>query len=258
MSAPCLPAAFLRQPIAHRALHGLQDHCPENSRAAICAAIAAGYGIEIDLQVSSDGRAMVFHDHMLNRLTAEDGPVRDRSAQALSRIRLNHSRDETIPTFAEVLQLVSGRVPLLVEVKDVGGETGPDVGELEAAAIADLRDYPGPVALMSFNPHSMAEVARLAPDMPRGLTTSAFDPTDWAPLAPARCLELRGIPDFDRVGACFVSHEAKDVRRPRVQELRASGVPVLCWTIGAPVQEAEVSGYVDNVTFENYLSAFGA
>lgn len=166
MQAPLLPSSFLNSPIAHRALHGMQEHCPENSRAAIRAAIAAGYGIEIDLQLSADGQAMVFHDDDLDRLTEASGPVRARSAAELAAIPLKNSAGEGIPTFAEVLEIVAGQVPLLVEIKDQDGAMGPEVGPLEAAAVAALEGYAGPVALMSFNPYSMAEVARLAPDIP--------------------------------------------------------------------------------------------
>lgn len=255
MTAPVLPSAFLTLPIAHRALHGLQDRCPENSRAAIRAAIAAGYGIEIDLQLSADDRAMVFHDDDLDRLTEATGPVRARTAAELAAIPLKNSADEGIPSFAEVLKIVAGQVPLLVEIKDQDGEMGSNVGALEAAAVADLAGYTGPVALMSFNPNSMAEVARLAPHIPRGLTTSAYDPVAWAPLPPARCDVLREIPDFERVSASFISHEAKDAARARVQDLRAAGVPILSWTLKSAAAEAEARQFVDNVTFEGYLSA---
>ncbi|OIQ29210.1 MAG: phosphodiesterase [Alphaproteobacteria bacterium MedPE-SWcel] len=258
MARPALPAVFLSRPITHRALHGQHDNCPENSRAAIRAAIDAGYGIEIDLQLSADGQAMVFHDDTLDRLTDQTGPTRSRSAAEFGSIALRNGDGEGIPTFAEVLDIVAGQVPLLVEIKDQDGAMGPDVGPLEAAAVADLQGYSGPVALMSFNPHSVAEVARLAPDLPRGLTTSAFDPAVWSPLDAGRCNELRDIPDFDRVGACFISHQASDILRERVQALRASGVPVLSWTIRSPAEEAKVRQGADNVTFEGYLSSLPA
>ncbi|TNJ47527.1 glycerophosphodiester phosphodiesterase family protein [Phaeobacter sp. B1627] len=259
MPRPSLPPEFLSRPITHRALHGQHDACPENSRAAIRAAIDAGYGIEIDLQLSADGRAMVFHDDTLDRLTRQTGPTRSRSAADLGSVVLNKSDGEGIPTFAEVLDIVAGQVPLLVEIKDQDGAMGPGgVGPLEAAAVADLRGYEGPVALMSFNPHSMAEVARLAPDLPRGLTTSSFDPAVWTSLSAERCNELREIPDFDRVRACFISHQASDVLRDRVRELRAAGVPVLSWTIRSPDEEATVRQGADNVTFEGYLSPLPA
>ena len=131
--APPLPAAFLERPIAHRALHG--PGRPENSRAAIRAAVAAGYGIEIDVQPSADGVAMVFHDADLDRLTGTAGPIRGRTAADLARLPL-HGGDEGIPTLAEVLALVAGRVPLLVEIKDQDGALGPGVGALEAATAA--------------------------------------------------------------------------------------------------------------------------
>ena len=127
-----LPAAFQTRPIAHRALHDRSDGRPENSRAAIRAAIARGYGIEIDLQLSADGQAMVFHDYALDRLTSARGAIRDRTAEALGAIALTGG-DEGIPTLAEVLAITAGQVPLLVEIKDQDGAMGPDVGPLEQA-----------------------------------------------------------------------------------------------------------------------------
>lgn len=250
-----LPPAFLGPPLAHRGYHDRAAGRPENSRAAFAAAIAAGYGIECDVQLSADGRAMVFHDHDLGRLTPERGPVRQRSAAELGRIPLRGAEGEGIPTLPEVLHLVAGRTALLVEIKDQDGAMGPAVGELEAAVAADLRGYGGPVAVMSFNPHAVAAFAERAPKVARGLTTSAWHAKDW-PLIPAPVRErLRGIPDFDRVGAGFVSHEAKDLGRPRVAELKARGAAVLCWTIRSPEAEAEARRVAHNVTFEGYAAA---
>jgi glycerophosphoryl diester phosphodiesterase len=223
----------------------------ENSRAAADAAIAAGYAIELDLQLSADGRAMVFHDEMLDRLTPEAGPVAARSAAELGRILLTDGA-ETIPTFAEFLARVAGRVPLLVEIKDQDGAMGPGVGALEAAVAADLAGYDGPVAVMSFNPHSVAAMARLAPGLPRGITTSAYDPAVWAPLPTAVCDRLRDIPDYETVGASFISHEWRDLARPRVTALAAAGAAILCWTIRSPEAEAEARRFAHNVTFEGY------
>ncbi|TMV06842.1 phosphodiesterase [Ruegeria sediminis] len=252
-----LPPVFCERPIAHRALHDAAQGRPENSRAAIRAAIAGGYGIEIDLQLTSDGQAVVFHDYDLGRLTGRSGPIRRITAAEAAGITLLHSEAEGIPTLSEVLDLVAGRAPLLIEVKDQDGAMGPDVGPLEQAATRALDGYAGPVALMSFNPHSVAAIARLAPDLPRGLVTSAYNPFDWA-LPAAVCDRLREIPDFDRLGADFISHEAADLGRPRVAELKARGVPILCWTVRSAAQEAEVRKVADNVTFEKYLAALPA
>ena len=110
MQSPSLPPEFLSHPLAHRALHDRAKGRPENSRAAIRAAVAAGYGIEIDLQLSADGVAMVFHDEELGRLTEATGWVNQRSAAALGALRLRDAADG-IPTLAEVLALIAGAVP---------------------------------------------------------------------------------------------------------------------------------------------------
>jgi glycerophosphoryl diester phosphodiesterase len=111
---------------------------------------------------------------------------------------------------------------------------------------------------MSFNPESIAAMARLAPGVPRGLTTSAYDPEDWAPLPPAVCDRLRDIPDYDRVGASFISHEAADLGRPRVAGLKAQGARILCWTVRSPAEEAAARAVAENVTFEGYAAAIPA
>jgi glycerophosphoryl diester phosphodiesterase len=248
-----LNPAFLAHPIAHRALHDLANGRPENSRAAIRAAIAAGYGIEIDLQPSADGVPMVFHDEWLDRVTDETGPIAARRAADLGRIPLRGGQ-EGIPTLADALDIIGGRVPLLVEIKDQHGQMGPQDGPLEAETARLLAQYRGPVAIMSFNPHAVATMARLATGVPRGLTTSAWDPSEWAPVAPAVCDRLREIPDYGRTGACFISHEAADLDRPRVAELSRAGATILCWTIKSPEAEAEARRIAHNITFEGYAA----
>lgn len=252
-----LPASFLRLPIAHRALHDRAAGRIENSPSAIRAAVAAGYAIEIDLQLSADGVPMVFHDEELDRLTEETGLVSACSAEELGKIRLKGSTD-TIPTLAEVLDLIGGRVPLLIEIKDQTMVMGPTDGRLEAATAEALKGYGGDVALMSFNPHSVAHMARLAPHLPRGITTSAYDPDDWAPLPVEVCDRLRPIPDYDGTGSSFISHEGRDLGRARVAELKAQGAAILCWTIRSAADEALARKVADNVTFEGYPAALPA
>ncbi|WP_108484398.1 glycerophosphodiester phosphodiesterase family protein [Oceaniglobus ichthyenteri] len=245
-----LPASFLTTPLAHRGLHDQTRGRPENSRAAFRAAIAAGYGIELDVQRAADGAAMVFHDYDLPRLTGTEGTVRTTSAAALGQIRLSGG-DEAIPTLDEVLNLVAGQVPLLIEIKDQDGALGGDVGPLEQAVADLLQGYSGDVAVMSFNPHAVAALAKAAPQVPRGLTTCAFSPDDWG-VSPERAEHLTRIVDYDRLNACFVSHDRNDLANPRLAELRASGAGILCWTIRTPDQEAEARKVADNITFEGY------
>ena len=248
---PALPAAFLTTPLAHRGYHNRAAGRIENSLGAFRAAIAAGYGIEMDVQLSADGVAMVFHDEAMQRLTAAEGFVWDYTAAELGQIPLRDSA-ETIPTLQQALALIDGQVPLLIEIKDRTETMQPTDGRLEAATAAVLAGYSGPVAVMSFNPHSVAHMARLAPQVPRGLTTSAFDPAGWAPLPPETCDALRPIPDYDRTGSSFISHEAADLTRPRVADLKAAGAAVLCWTIRSPEAEAAARKVAQNITFEGY------
>jgi glycerophosphoryl diester phosphodiesterase len=251
---PALPAEFLGPPIAHRGYHDRAAGRPENSRAAFRAAVEAGYAIELDVQPSRDGVPMVFHDYHLRRLTGRAGAVRDLTAADLGALRLTGG-DEGVPTLAEALVLIAGRVPVLVEIKDQDGDMGLAVGALERAVAPILAAYRGPVAVMSFNPHSVAVLAGAAPEVPRGLTTSSYAPGDW-PLLSARTRDvLRGIPDYDDVGASFISHEAADLSRPRVADLRSKGAAVLCWTIRTSAAEAAARAIAQNVTFEGYAAA---
>lgn len=248
-----LPASFFARPITHRALHDRKAGRVENSIKSIEAAITAGYGIEIDVQLTSDGHAMVFHDDVLDRLTGETGPVRARTRAALELIPLTDDGGG-IPALDTVLALVAGRVPLLIEIKDQDGGMGPHVGTLEQATCDALRTYRGDVALMSFNPHSVAVCATLAPNIPRGITTSSYMAQFW-PEVPDQVRDtLRDIPDYARTGACFISHESTDLDRPRVAELKAQGAHIFTWTIRSAKQEAVARRIVDNVTFEGYLA----
>lgn len=252
-----LPPGLLHRPIAHRALHDRAAGRIENSPAAIRAAIDHGYAIEIDLQLSQDGVPMVFHDEELERLTGETGAVAARPAAALRAIRLEGGSD-SIPTLEEVLELVGGRVPLLIELKDQSLIMGPTDGRLEAATAAALQGYGGEVALMSFNPACIHHLARLAPELPRGITTAAYDPESWHPMPPEMCAHFRAIPDYDPTLSSFVSHEAADLSSPRVAELKAQGAAVLCWTIRSAAEEALARRVAQNVTFEGYLPPLAA
>lgn len=249
-----LPPAFLSRPLAHRGLHDRATGVIENSAGAVRAAVAAGHGIEIDVQLSSDGAAMVFHDDRLDRLTGESGPIRGWAARDLVKLVLTGS-EETIPTLPEVLEIVGGQVPLLIELKDQSGGTGSAPDELERAVAKALKGYVGPVAVMSFNPHMVANMAKRAPGVPRGIVTDGYTEREWPDLSPDTLRALREIGAFDTVGASFISHDCNDLAAPRVAELKARGVPILCWTVRSAEQEAQARRVADNITFEGYTPA---
>lgn len=153
--------AALLSDYAHRGLH--DDTVPENSLAAYRLAVEAGHGIELDVQLSRDGTVMVFHDYSLSRMTGHEGNLSDLDADELATLRLAGT-DEHIPTFAEVLALVDGRVPLLVELKGENFDTAlcPRVAEL-------LRNYRGNYCIESFNPLLLRDIQKQLPNAFCGL-----------------------------------------------------------------------------------------
>lgn len=232
-------------PFAHRGLHDAGAGVPEHTRAAFEAAIAAGYGIELDVRLSADGTVMVFHDETLDRVTADTGPMADRSADELSRLSLSGC-DENIPTLAEILALIGGRVPLLVEIKQLGRDVVP----LAAATRRTLAGYGGRHAVQSFNPLTLAWFRKHASEICRGQIATRRkrgDPDQRAGLTGfvsshlLTCLLSR--PHFiayDILGLPFWP--------PRLA--RGLGWPLLTWTVRTPQQLALALNCTDNQIFE--------
>lgn len=250
--APLAPS-FYDRPITHRGLHNRDAGVIENSLSAFRAAIAHGYGIELDVQVTADDEALVFHDYQLDRLTDEAGFVRQRSAREMGEIRLSGA-DEAAPTLQEVLDLVRGQVPLLIEIKDPSMQCRPTDGAVERRIAECLKGYHGAVALMSFSPYSVAHCRDAAPEWPRGRTTCDFNETDWAFLTDAKRSELAALSDLEELGACFISHDKSDLSSEAVGRVKAAGLPVFCWTIKSAEEERIARQWADNVTFESYIA----
>ncbi|MGB0798152.1 MAG: glycerophosphodiester phosphodiesterase family protein [Planktomarina sp.] len=248
-----LPHAFLTRPLAHRALHDKARGRAENSPAAIKAAIDAGYGIEIDVQLSSDNTAMVFHDYHLGRLTGDTGPVAVRSAANLGQVVLSGGTD-TIPTLRQVLDQIAGQVPLVIEIKDQDGVMGNNTGPLERAVAETITGYQGDLAIMSFNPNAIATIAPLVPGIALGLVTDRYLAADWPILPAATRDHLAQIADFDRVGSSFISHNQAQLDDAPVAALRTRSVPILCWTVKSEADEVQARKVADNITFEGYLA----
>ena len=148
---------------AHRGLGWGEGSYPENSLPGFAAAAAAGFGIELDLQLSADGEVFVFHDYTLDRMCGVPGKLSEKTAAELKALRLAGS-EETIPTFAEVLATVGGRVPILIELKGESGNTA-----LCPAMMALLVDYSGEWCVESFNPLLLRWFKKNAPEVVRGL-----------------------------------------------------------------------------------------
>lgn len=244
---------FLTFPLAHRGLHG--PGVPENAMAAFRAAVAQGYGIELDIQPAADGTPLVFHDYDLKRLAEREGMISALSPAEAAVIPLLGT-GETIPSLADVLDMVAGRVPVLIEIKDQDGSLGPRMGALPgrvAEVVAPRHAQGHPLAVMSFNPHAAAEVRAAAPGVTVGLTSCRFDRDNWPGVPEARRAALSRLEDFGKVGAGFISHDHRDLENPAVGHLAAQGVPVLCWTIRSPAEETAARRIARNITFEGYL-----
>jgi glycerophosphoryl diester phosphodiesterase len=217
---------------AHRGLHG--GGVPENSLSAFAAAIARGMGIECDVQRTADDRAVVFHDWTLDRLTGASGSVRARSAAALSRLALGGGTDR-VPTLRDALQLVHGRVPLLIEIKT---RQGHRIGPLCRAVRRDLEGYAGPVAAMSFDPRVGAWFAVHAPRIVRGLVVTEEG---------ARTLSgsYRRHRALWQAKSDFLAYDVRDLPSPFAAAQRRRGVPVLTWTVCSPELRRRASEHAD-------------
>jgi glycerophosphoryl diester phosphodiesterase len=234
------------RPVAHRGLHG--NGVIENSLSAVAAAVAANYAIEVDLQLSLDGEVVVFHDSTLDRLTAERGPVGWCSAAELGKIRLTGSND-TIPTLADLLKLVDGRTPLILELKS---PWNGDVSLAEKVA-NQLVNYAGPVAVMSFDPDLVAALKLHAPGLPRGIVAERwYLYKDWHFLSFGRKQALGLLLHIFRTKPHFVAYAQFDL--PAIAPLIARflfGMPLLTWTVRTEKERARVSKWVNQLIFEH-------
>jgi glycerophosphoryl diester phosphodiesterase len=226
---------LIARPFAHRGLHG-QGRI-ENSRAAFEAAIAAGHGIELDVRATRDGQAAVFHDERLDRLTGEQGRVSTLTLAELGQIRLKGS-DETIPSLREVLALIAGRVPLLIEVKAPSRE----VAALSRSVADALAAYIGPVAVMSFNPEVGRWFARNAPQRLRGLVVTEAG-NGWRGIAERYLALWRSKPDF-------LAYDIRDLPSRFADAQRDKGMPVLTWTCRSLQQRALAAEHASQIIYE--------
>ncbi len=235
------------RPIAHRGYHDRAAGRIENTLPAAEAAIARNFAIECDLQPTADGRVVVFHDDGLERLTEATGPVGARTLAELRSVRL-HGTDAGIPTLEALLDLVDGRVPLIIELKSRwDGDR-----RLERAVAPILADYAGPAAVMSFDPMSMVAMRRLAPSLPRGMTADDFRDGEWHRLPWPQRFALRHLLAAALVWPHFVSFGIDALPADAPLMLRHIGVPLICWTIRTPAEWAKARSLTDQITFEGF------
>lgn len=242
------PEWLTARPIAHRGLHDLKAGVVENTLGACRAAIARNYAIECDLQISRDGEIVLFHDDTLDRLMDETGPVREFTLEELRNIRFRDC-EERIPTLAELLTLVAGQVPLVIEVKSHwdGDMT------LTHRALDILRSYQGLFCLMSFDPDVVETLRHRSPETVRGFISDRGLDSYYDRLPAWRRAELRTLSCLERMQPHFLSVDIEELPWAPVEALRAAGMPVICWTVRSAEQAAIARRHADEITFEGFL-----
>ncbi len=236
---------FLGVHYAHRGLFDNEAGVPENSLKAFARAVEAGYGIELDVQLSKDGHTVVFHDSSLKRMCGVDGNVRDYTLKELQSMRLLNST-ETIPTFAEVLAVVGGKVPLIVEYK---ADLRPD--DVCTRADALLQNYKGAYCVESFHPGAVLWYRRNRPSVMRGQLSEEY----WKRPAARGNLALLAMqyllsnvatrPDFiayEHHGKCNVSRRL----------CRAFGALSVAWTIKSKQEYEAAKEFYDLFIFDSF------
>jgi glycerophosphoryl diester phosphodiesterase len=238
-------------PIAHRGLHNPNKGIIENTMPAFDAAIAKGYGIECDLRPAAGGNPVVFHDETLNRLVKGKGPVANLQAADLKRLRYKGS-DARICSFAEMLDLVDGQVPLLVEIKSEWKP--PDMAFLKQIAKQAVA-YQGPLALMSFDPAVMVALKNLAPSVPRGIVSGSFTGAGWwnRKISKARGAALRDLLECGAVEPDFIAYQVSELPTPVTRFTReVLGLPLFTWTVRTAKDRSTAAKWADAMIFEGF------
>lgn len=233
---PARIAFLTAQPFAHRGLHG--QGIVENCRAAWAGAIALGHGIECDVQASADGVAFVFHDYDLKRLTGREGRLASLMSGELDGVRLSGS-EETIPRLAEMLALVGGRAPLLIELKADHVRIAP----LCLSVLHALEAYVGPAAIMSFNPLVGRWFARHAARVTRGLVVTEEGRKGLRGALVRRLALWQAKPDF-------LAYDVRDLPSGFASLWRGRGMPLLTWTVRSDAAAGVAALYADQPIYE--------
>ncbi|MGO6814816.1 glycerophosphodiester phosphodiesterase [Rhizobium brockwellii] len=229
--------AWIRDlPVAHRGYHDLNTHVWENTLSAFSRAIEAGFAIECDLHYASDGVPVIFHDEDLQRLCNLHGDIRERTSRELGLIAIGGTSDK-VPTLRQLLDLVKGKVPLVLELK---GREADDEGFAEAV-LEVLEGYEGKVALMSFDHWLLRDLKALGSPYPLGLTADGNTPEAFKTHAEAM-----------EIGLDFISYHYGDLPNPFITGEREKGIPVITWTVRDEAARRLTFTNADQMTFEGF------
>ncbi len=235
---------FINVKYAHRGLHNGER--AENSISAMKAAVDHGFGIELDVRLSGDGKLVVFHDDTLDRVCGREGKVIDFTAEELATFKLCGTEDG-IPTFDEVLEVVDGKVPLLVEIKENTGDNS-----VSTATAERLASYDGPYIVESFNPLSVKNASSKLPDIACGFLAQNFTKKDECKKPLYFALENLLL---NRVcNPSFIAYKHSHYYMPMLKLARLLGARTIAWTVRSLEEEkAALEHGFATVIFENYI-----
>jgi glycerophosphoryl diester phosphodiesterase len=237
------------RPYAHRGLHDASAGVIENTAPAFAAAIAGGYGIETDLQISADGEAMVHHDDALGRLTEGTARLADLSAADIKAVRFKGSTARIL-TLGALFELVAGRAPLLLELK-----SRFDNDLRLAKCTADLvARYSGHAAIMSFDPDVIEAVRLINPGLTRGIVAERhYSEPEWGALPSARRQSLAWLLHAPRSRPQFLAYSVNDLpAAPAMLARTLFGLPLLTWTVRNEDHRKRAARWTDQIIFEGW------
>lgn len=230
---------FCKYKLAHRGLHN--EKYPENSLGAFENAYKNGFAIELDVRLLKDGTPVIFHDRNTFRMCSIDKDINEITIDELEKFHLSNSK-YTIPTLKQVLELVDGKTPIMIELKPVRKKEN-----IEKITYSLLKNYKGEFAIKSFNPLTMMWFKKHAPEVIRGMLSSYFEGIKLPLLYK---LIVKKLYMFHFVKPDFISYSHNDLPNKYVQKRK---VPIIAWTIDSPDMEKEVLQKADNIVFENYI-----
>jgi glycerophosphoryl diester phosphodiesterase len=244
------PDWLTARPVAHRGLHDRARGVIENMPGAVTAAISGNFAVEVDIQLTADGEAMVHHDDELGRLTDGKGALLKLTAAELKQVAFKDT-PERMMTLGDLCALTAGRVPLVIEVKshfDGDRKLVKRMAEVLAA-------YRGPVVGMSFDPDQVIALRELAPRLPRGIVAERhYTGEDWPEASPAQRRDMTHLRHFFRTRPHFVSYSVNDLPAVAPWITRhIFGLPLLTWTVRTQEQRERTARYADQMTFEGFV-----
>lgn len=244
------PDWLTARPVAHRGLHDRNRGIIENMPGAMIAAVASNFAIELDVQLTADGDAMVHHDDALGRLTEGSGTLLGMTAAQLKRVTFKDTA-ERMMTLGELCTLVAGRVPLVIEVK-----SHFDGDRRLVTRIAEvMASYRGPAAVMSFDPDQVIAIRELIPELPRGIVAQrSYDDSYWTKLTPAQRNGMLYLRHAMQTQPHFVNYWVNQLPAPAPWIARnIFGCPLLAWTVRTLEQRQRAARYADQMVFEGFL-----